>query len=110
MTRVAVPAVAAGVLFGALTVCAGASSHNSTRSAPTPQGSTRTSTVLRLPLVGSVVVVREPRAGMIIFDRATRGKRFYLYGIQARECLSFLKANPHPSRADFSAACPGARR
>jgi hypothetical protein len=110
MTRVAVPAVAAGVLFGALTACSTASSHSSTRSAPAPQGSARTSTVVKLPVVGSVVVVREPRAGMFILDRTTHGKRFYLYGIQARECLSFVKANPNPSRADFRAACPGARR
>jgi hypothetical protein len=107
MTRVAVSAVSAGVLFSALTVCSGASSHGSTPSSAAPQ--VRTSTVVRLPVVGSVVVVREPRAGMFILDRATRGKRFYLYGIQARECLSYVKANPHPSRSDFRAACPGAR-
>jgi len=60
-------------------------------------------------VVGSVVVLREPRIGMIIFDRSTGGKHFYLYGMQARECLSFVKANPHPSRVDFRAACPGTR-
>src|SRR5512133_4233148 len=106
MTRVAVSAVVGSVLFGALTACSGASSHNSTSSSAVPQGSARTSTVVRLPVVGSVVVVRDPRAGLFLFDRTTRGKRFYLYGIQARECLSFVEANPNPSRADFSAACP----
>jgi len=110
MTRAAVPAVAGGVLFGALVACSDGSSHSSAPSPAAPQGSTRSSTVVRLPVVGSVVVVRERRAGMFIFDRATRGKRFYLYGTQALECLSFVKANPNPSRADFSAACPGARR
>jgi hypothetical protein len=108
MTRVAVSALFAGVLFGALTAPSAASANSS--STPTPTGSSRMSTVVRLPVVGSVVVVRKPLAGTFIFDRATRGKRFYLDGIQARECLSFVKANPHLSRADFRAACPGGRR
>ena len=43
----------------------------------------------------------------MIRDRATRGKRFFLSGMQAGECLSYLKANPGASAKDVRAACPG---
>jgi hypothetical protein len=45
--------------------------------------------------------------GTVIVDRGTLGKRFSLSGVQAGECLSFLRANPHPSDTDVRAACPG---
>ena len=47
---------------------------------------------------------------LVIRDQSTQGRRFYLKGIQASECLSFLKANPEPSERDVRAACPGAIR
>jgi hypothetical protein len=45
---------------------------------------------------------------LVIRDQSTHGRRFYIEGIQASECLSFLKANPEPSERDVRAACPGA--
>gem|GEM_PF-3936778 len=54
-----------------------------------------------------MIVRREERKGIVIHDRATRGKRFLLTGIQAGECLSYLKANPSASAKDVRAACPG---
>jgi hypothetical protein len=60
----------------------------------------------KLPSVGEVIIQRGVY-GTVIVDRATRGKRFSLSGVQAGECLSFLKANPNPSDADVRAACPG---
>jgi hypothetical protein len=69
--------------------------------------SARTALVSRLPSVGAVVVRREPRTGITIRDRSTHGKRFFLAGIQAGECLSYLKANPSASASDVRAACPG---
>jgi hypothetical protein len=62
---------------------------------------------LRLPSVGIVVVTRRPD-GLLIYDRATHGKRFSVSGLQAGECLSFLRANPGASKRDVRAACPGA--
>jgi hypothetical protein len=62
--------------------------------------------IRKLPSVGEVVIQGGPYGTQII-DRATRGKRFSLSGVQAGECRSFLKANPHPSGADVRAACPG---
>jgi hypothetical protein len=57
--------------------------------------------------LGDVVVRREAQRGIVIRDRATRGKRFLLTGIQAGECLSYLKANPSAPAKDVRAACPG---
>jgi hypothetical protein len=54
-----------------------------------------------------VIVRREGREGIVIRDRATHGKRFFLTGIQAGECVSYLKANPNASESDVRAACPG---
>ena len=59
-----------------------------------------------MPHVGTVVISYLPL--LVIHDRATNGRRFYLAGIQASECLSFLKANRQPSKRDVRAACPGA--
>lgn len=59
-----------------------------------------------MPLRG-VIVRREARKGIVLRDRATGGKRFYLTGMQAGECLSYLKANPSASAKDVRAACPG---
>jgi hypothetical protein len=58
-----------------------------------------------VPHVGTVVISHLPL--LVIHDRATKGRRFYLEGVQAGECLSFLKANPTPSATDVRAACPG---
>jgi hypothetical protein len=64
--------------------------------------------VRTLPSVGEVIVRQEPRQGMVIRDRATHGKRFFLSGIQAGECLSYLRANPGAPAKDVRAVCPGA--
>jgi hypothetical protein len=69
-----------------------------------------TALVPRLPSVGAVIVRREPRKGITIRDRSTHGKRFFLAGFQAGECLSYLKANPNASESDVRAACPGERK
>jgi hypothetical protein len=113
---------AALVLTCALAGCAGGSSRpgktGSTEnalvkaSAPDSTSSTRqapnrpSATSGTLPSVGEVIIQRGVY-GTLIVDRATRGKRFSLSGVQAGECLSFLKANPNPSDADVRAACPG---
>jgi hypothetical protein len=57
--------------------------------------------------VGVVLVRREAREGLVIRDRTTRGRRFFLTGIQAGECLSYLRANPAASAKDVRVACPG---
>jgi hypothetical protein len=57
--------------------------------------------------LGDVVVRREAQKGIVIRDRATQGKRFLLSGIQAGECLSYLRANPDAPTKDIRAACPG---
>jgi hypothetical protein len=57
--------------------------------------------------VGDVIGRGEPQEGTVIRDRATHGKRFYLTGFQASECLSYLKANPAAPARDVRAACPG---
>jgi hypothetical protein len=57
--------------------------------------------------VGEVIVRRGPREGTVIRDRATHGRRFLLTGIQASECLSYVKANPASPARDVRAACPG---
>jgi hypothetical protein len=57
--------------------------------------------------VGDVIVRRGQREGTVIRDRATHGKSFFLTGIQASECLSYVKANPASPARDVRAACPG---
>jgi len=54
-----------------------------------------------------MIVRKEARKGIVIRDRATHGKRFLLTGMQAGECLSYLRANPGASASDVRAACPG---
>jgi len=54
-----------------------------------------------------LIVRSSPRKGTVIRDSATHGKRFRLAGIQARECLSYLQANPAAAARDVQAACPG---
>jgi hypothetical protein len=61
----------------------------------------------KLPSVGDVTVRSEPNQGLAIRDRATARWPLFLSGIQAGACLSFLKANPKPSRKGMRAACPG---
>ena len=56
--------------------------------------------------MGYVIVRRNPREGTVIRDGATHGERFLLTGIQAGECLSYLKANPAAPARDVRAACP----
>ncbi|HEX6507699.1 MAG TPA: hypothetical protein VF221_08725 [Chloroflexota bacterium] len=69
--------------------------------------SPRTGTSVRtLPFIGQVVIGYGP-GGLVISDRATHGRRFALSGMQAGECMSYLKANPTAAEADVRAACPG---
>jgi len=102
--------VAATVGCG-LSACSGGGGTSSARDSahsPTPAAGTARphARQLRLPSVGIVVVARRPD-GLLIYDRATHGKRFSLSGLQAGECLSFLRANPGASKRDVRAACPG---
>jgi hypothetical protein len=86
----------------------GSSSSSSPATAETGAGaSVPTRQVRELPSVGAVIVRRDPREGTVIRDGATHGKRFLLTGIQASECLSYLKANPAAPVTDVRAACPG---
>jgi hypothetical protein len=64
-------------------------------------------TVQELPWVGEVVIRRSSGKGIVIRDKATGGSRFFLSDEEAGECLSFLDANPNPSRKSMEAACPG---
>jgi photosystem II stability/assembly factor-like uncharacterized protein len=98
--------LAAVLLGGALAGCSSGSSRSSAP-APRPDATARASHVQRLASIGDVIVRREGRKGVVIRDRATRGKRFFLTGMQAGECLSYLKANPGASAKDVRAACPG---
>jgi len=59
-----------------------------------------------VPHIGAVVITYLPL--LVIRDQSTQGRSFYLTGVQASECLSFLKANPAASERDVRAACPGA--
>jgi hypothetical protein len=95
--RTAAATLAAALLCGTF---AGCSSGRSSKSVPA--GHAQRDAPLR-----DVIVRREVREGIVIRDRATRGKRFFLTGIQAGECLSYLKANPNASVSDVRAACPG---
>jgi predicted extracellular nuclease len=64
-------------------------------------------TVQELPWVGEVVIRRSSGKGIVIRDKATGGSRFFLSDEEAGECLSFLDANPNPSRKSMEAACSG---
>jgi hypothetical protein len=64
-------------------------------------------TVQELPWVGEVVIRHSSGKGIVIRDKATGGSRFFLSDEEAGECLSFLDANPNPSRKSMEAACSG---
>jgi hypothetical protein len=89
--------------------CSGASSESSSpRATETGVGtSAATEDARGRLLLGDVIVQGDRREGTVIRDRATHGKRFLLTGIQASECLSYLKANPAAAARDLRAACPG---
>jgi hypothetical protein len=73
----------------------------------TVQDSVGTTGVRKLPWLGEVVIIRTSEHGIVIRDKATHGSRFVLSGVAAGECLSFLEANPEPSRQALESACPG---
>jgi hypothetical protein len=114
--EVSLPKISAAIVTGvllafAVSACSGdgrssSPSYESTTAAKA-QSNTATAGARTLPSVGEVVVQEEPDQGTVIRDRATGGKRFFLSGIQAGECLSFLKANPGAAAKDVRAACPG---
>jgi hypothetical protein len=62
----------------------------------------------RIAGVGAVAV-RHGTGGLVIVDRATGGRRLHLSGIQAGECLSYLRANPSASESSVRTACPEKR-
>jgi hypothetical protein len=64
-------------------------------------------TVQEFPWVGEVVIMHSSGRGVVIRDKATGGSRFFLSDEEAGECLSFLDANPNPSRNSMEAACSG---
>ena len=115
--------VAAGLL---LVGCSGGQQDTSSRSATSSttlastdatatsavgEDSTGTSPAVQdLPVVGEVVISRTSEHGIVIRDKATNGRRFFLADEQAGECLSFLQSNPGPSRQAVRAACPGRKR
>jgi hypothetical protein len=108
MPKASAGVVVAVVLACTLSACSGGSRSSSPPTARTGTDASATAEdVRRLPAVGDVIVRQEPRQGTVIRDRATHGKRFFLSGIQAGECLSFLKANPRAAAKDVRAACPG---
>jgi hypothetical protein len=104
--------LAAATIGCGLSACSGGddtssgtvSAHRPTTAAAA--GSRQRPRQLRLPSVGVVVVTRQPD-GLLLYDRATQGKRFVLSGAQVGECLSFIRANPGASKRDLRAACPG---
>ena len=109
--RPAVILVAATVACG-LSACSGAGGKSSATSSAhdSPTAAAASSSRVRpLPDVGSIVIAHG-RQGLVIRDRATHGRRFYLSGAQAGECLNFLAANPAASPRDVRAACPGETR
>jgi hypothetical protein len=95
--RAAAAILAAALLCGTLAGCSGG---RSTKLVPAAHAQ-------RHAPLRAVIVRREARKGIVIRDRATNGKRFLLTGIQAGECLSYLRANPGASAKDVRAACPG---
>jgi hypothetical protein len=76
----------------------------------TVQDAVGTTRVRKLPWLGEVVISRTSEHGIVIRDKASHGGRFVLSGQAAGECLSFLEANPEPSRQDLESACPGNAR
>jgi len=108
--RIAVGALLACVLAGAATAGAvvgfGSTPPPDSPAVSTTDTTAGPSTAGRIPGVGDVVV-EHGRYGKVIVDQATGGKQFALAGIQAGECLRYIKANPNPSAADIRAACPG---
>ena len=109
--RLPVAILVAATMGSGLSACSGGDDTSSgTVSAHPPTTAASSSRQrprqLRLPSVGVVVVTRQPY-GLLIYDRATQGKRFALSGAQAGECLSFIRANPGASKRDLRAACPG---
>ena len=104
-TRVVVVLITAGTACG-LSACAGRGSNEAAHKSSAQSQSTTRSEARTLPQVGAVVI-RRGADGIVIRDRATGGQRFRLSGMQAGECLSFLKANPSASPEDVRLACPG---
>jgi hypothetical protein len=105
------PAVLAAVIVGcSLSACSNGGGTSSATVSEQPRktvaGASQADRELRIPSIGVVVVTRRS-SGLRISDRATHGKRFSLAGVQAGECLSFLRANPDASERDVRAACPG---
>ena len=97
-------AIVSVALACAASGCSGTSTQSPSQAAETGAGTGHTRGRATL---GDVIVRGDPREGTVIRDRATHGKRFFLTGIQASECLSYLKANPAPAARDVRAACPG---
>jgi hypothetical protein len=64
-------------------------------------------TTMNLPEIGLVTIRGTSAQGIVIRDKRTGGTRFFLVGVEAGECLDFLRANPEPTREAFAAACPG---
>ena len=91
----------AAVLACSLSGCSHGGDKPHTASPKPPQ-------IRDLAHIGAVLISHSPL--LVIRDQSTQGRRFYLNGIQASECLSFLNANPAPSERDVRAACPGAIR
>jgi len=94
--------LAAAVAVCGLSACANGGGATAER--PTTSRTTTTQSQ-RVPDVGAIVVRRGTR-GLVVVDRATGGRRLRLSGIQAGECLSYLKANPSASPSSVRAACP----
>jgi hypothetical protein len=99
--QLAVAIAAASVAVGCLGAGDGFASGSARSQARTLPGN------LVFPYVGAVVARHETKRGTVIVDKPTGGNGFYLAGLQARECLDYLRANPSPSASDFRAACPG---
>jgi len=94
--------LAAAVAVSGLSACASGGGATTGR---TTTPSITTTRLQQVPGVGAIVVRRGPR-GLVVVDRATGGRLIHLPGIQAGECLSYLKANPSASPSSARAACP----
>lgn len=103
--RLPVTMLAAAVAVCGLSAC---SSGGGAAAAHTTTSPTATTQPQRIPGVGAVVV-RRGAGGLVVVDRETGGRRLRLSGIQAGECLSYLKANPSASPSSVRAACPERR-
>ena len=108
MPKASAAVVSIVVLASVGSACSGGSSRSS--APPTTvtgaDSDAATGQIQTLASVGEVIV-RRGRQGIVIRDGRTHGKRFFLSGIQAGECLSYLKANPGAPARDLRAACPG---